>query len=142
MGYSTARLEALRARVKTDETESMMVVVQGRVIFSYGDVTHSSKIASARKSVLAMLFGNYVANGKIDLTKTVKQLGLNDKQPFLPGEDSATLAQLLTSRSGIYLRTGSFGQKDYSRRVVQNNLAHILCTTTGTSMWLERHLKS
>src|SRR5262249_60024072 len=91
----------------------MMVVVQGRVIFSYGDVTHASKIASARKSVLAMLLGNYVASGKIDLTKTVKQLGLDDKQPFLPGEDAATLAQLLTSRSGIYLPTGSFGQKDY-----------------------------
>lgn len=113
VGYSTARLEALRAWVKTDDTESMMVVVQGRVIFSYGEVTHTSKVASVRKSILAMLFGNYVASGKIDLTKTVKQLGLDDKQAFLPVEEGATLAQLLTSRSGIYLPTGSFGQKDY-----------------------------
>jgi CubicO group peptidase (beta-lactamase class C family) len=113
IGYSTTRLEALRAWVKTDDTESMIVVVQGRVIFSYGDVTHTSKVASVRKSVLGMLYGNYVSGGKIDLTKTVKQLGLDDKQPFLPIEESATLAQLLTSRSGIYLPTGSFGQKDY-----------------------------
>jgi CubicO group peptidase (beta-lactamase class C family) len=91
----------------------MLVVVQGRVIFSYGDITHTSKVASVRKSVLAMLYGNYVASGKIDLTKTVKQLGLDDKQPFLPSEEQVTLEQLLAARSGIYLPTGSFGQKDY-----------------------------
>src|SRR6267378_7776220 len=113
VGYSTARLEALRAWVKTDDTTSMLVVVQGRVIFSYGDITHNSKVASVRKSVLAMLYGNYVASGKIDLTKTVKQLRLDDKQPFLPSEQQVTLEQLLAARSGIYLPTGSFGQKDY-----------------------------
>jgi CubicO group peptidase (beta-lactamase class C family) len=113
VGYSHERLEALRAWVKTQDTSSMLVVVQGRVVFSYGDVAHPSKIASARKSVLGMLYGNYVKNGQIDLDKTVKQLDLHDKQPFLPTEETATLRQLLASRSGIYLPTGSFGQKDY-----------------------------
>ena len=113
VGYSTAKLEALRAWVKTEETTSMLVVRQGRVMFSYGDVAHTSKVASVRKSILGMLYGNYVASGKIDLTKTVKQLGLDDKQPFLPSEEEVTLEQLLTARSGIYLPTGSFGQKDY-----------------------------
>jgi len=79
--------------------------VQGRVIFSYGDLSHTSKIASVRKSILGMLYGNYVVNNKIDLGKTVKQLGLEDKEPFLPIEENATLEQLLASRSGIYLPT-------------------------------------
>src|ERR1700760_3386107 len=57
VGYSSAMLEALRGWVKTQQTSSMMVIVQGRVIFSYGDVTHTSKIASVRKSVLGMLYG-------------------------------------------------------------------------------------
>lgn len=113
VGYSNTQLEALRAWVKTQDTMSMMIVTHGRVIFSYGDVSHASKIASVRKSVLSMLYGNYVANGKIDLNKTVKQLGLDDKQPFLRVEESATLEQLLAARSGVYLPTGSFGQKDY-----------------------------
>lgn len=91
----------------------MMVVVQGRVIFSYGDTSHTSKIASVRKSVLSMLYGKYVFSGKIDLNKNVKELGLDDKQPFLPIEEHATLEQLLAARSGIYLPTGSWGQKDY-----------------------------
>ncbi len=103
VGYSSAMFEALREWVKTQDTTSMMVVVQGRVIFSYGDVTRTSKVASVRKSILGMLYGKYVFDNTIDIDKTVKQLGLDDKQPFIPMEEKATLVQLLASRSGIYL---------------------------------------
>ena len=113
LGYSSKKIEVLREWVKTQDTASMMVVVQGRVVFSYGDVTHPSKIASARKSVLSMLYGKYVHNGTINLDKTVKQLGLDDKEPFLPLEETATLRQLLAARSGVYLPTSSFGQRGY-----------------------------
>ena len=113
LGFSSPRLEALRAWVKTQNTSSMMVVVRGRVIFSYGDVGHSSRVFSVRKSILGMLYGNYVASGKIDLMKTVKELGIVDKQPLLPVEESATLQQIMASRSGVYHPTGSSGQADY-----------------------------
>jgi CubicO group peptidase (beta-lactamase class C family) len=101
-GFSSARLEILRAWLKTEPTSSMMVIMNGKVIFSYGDVTHASKIASVRKSVLSMLMGKYVVSGQIDMSKTVKQLGLDDKIPFTPLEASATLEQLMAARSGIY----------------------------------------
>src|ERR1700722_10914033 len=107
MGYSTARLEALRAWLKTQQTAAMMIVVHGKVIFEYGDLSHISKVASVRKSVLSMLYGNYVFDGKIDLGKTVKELGLDDKTPFLPIEEHATLEHLITARSGIYLPSGN-----------------------------------
>jgi CubicO group peptidase (beta-lactamase class C family) len=113
VGFSSSRLEALRAWVKTDDTSSMMVIVRGRAIFSYGDVSHSSRVYSVRKSILGMLYGNYVASGKIDLTKTVKELGITDKQPLLPIEETATLQQLMASRSGVYHPSGSTGQADY-----------------------------
>src|SRR5258708_6171437 len=77
-GFSSARLDAIRAWLKTQNTTGMMVVVGGYVLFEYGDVAQVSKIASVRKSVLGMLFGNYVANGKVSLLKTVKELGLDD----------------------------------------------------------------
>jgi CubicO group peptidase (beta-lactamase class C family) len=86
-------------------------VVQGRIIFSYGDIAHASSVASVRKSVLGMLYGANIADGKIDMEKTVKELGLDDKEPFLPIEAKATLEQLLASRSGIYLPTGNGDQK-------------------------------
>jgi CubicO group peptidase (beta-lactamase class C family) len=101
-GFSSAKLEVLRSWLKTEPTSSMMVVANGKVIFSYGDVAHVSKIASVRKSVLAMLMAKYVISGKIDLNKTVKEVGLEDKIPFLPIEEHATLEQLMTARSGIY----------------------------------------
>lgn len=107
MHYSGARLEALRAWLKAQQTTAMMVVVHGKVIFEYGDLKLASKVASVRKSVLSMLYGNYVLSGKIDLGKNVKELGLDDKEPFLPIEERATLEQLLTARSGIYIPSGN-----------------------------------
>jgi CubicO group peptidase (beta-lactamase class C family) len=101
-GYSSVKLDALRTWLKTGATTGMLVSVGGRVLFEYGDVKHVSKIASIRKSVLGMLYGNYVANGKVDLQKTVKEIGLDDLQRFLPVEENATLEMLLMSRSGIY----------------------------------------
>lgn len=62
-GFSSARLDAIRAWLKTQNTTGMLVVVGGYVLFEYGDVAQVSKIASVRKSVLGMLVGNYVANG-------------------------------------------------------------------------------
>jgi len=107
LGYSSARLEALRGWLKTQQTTALLITVHGKVIFEYGDVTLISKVASVRKSVLSMLYGNYVVGGKIDTQKTVKELGLNDNQPFLPIEEHATLEHLLTARSGIYLPSGN-----------------------------------
>ena len=55
LGYSSARLEALRGWLKTQQTAAMMVVVHGKVIFEYGDLSLATKVASVRKSVLGML---------------------------------------------------------------------------------------
>src|SRR5258707_163860 len=88
-GYSSARLDVLRAWLKTQKTTAMQVSVKGRVVFEYGDLKRVSKVSSVRKSVLAMLYGKYYAAGKIDLNKTVEQLGLEDVQPFLPMEKHA-----------------------------------------------------
>jgi CubicO group peptidase (beta-lactamase class C family) len=109
VGYSSARLESLRSWLKTLDTKAMLVVVHGQVIFEYGDVAHASKVASVRKSVLSMLYGNYVVKGVIDVRKTVKELGLQEAEPFLPIEEHATLEHLITARSGIYLKSGHDG---------------------------------
>src|SRR5829696_9014936 len=104
VGYSSPRLESRRSWLKTLDTKAMLIAVNGRVIFEYGDVTHASKVASVRKSVLSMLYGPYIVSGRIDPRKTVKELGLQEAEPFLPIEEHATLEHLLTARSGIYLK--------------------------------------
>ena len=112
-GFAAARLEALRAFLKTHQTDAMMVVSRGHVVFEYGDTALVSNLASARKSVLDLLYAVEAQHGlKIDeaLGKSVVELGLEDKTPFLDNEKHATLEQLMMSRSGIYLPSGNSDQ--------------------------------
>jgi CubicO group peptidase (beta-lactamase class C family) len=103
-GYSIARLNLVREWLKTQETTGMMVITGGRVLLEYGNVAETSKIASVRKSELGMLFGRYVAKDPRVLHATVKDLGLEDMEPFEAVEKHATLQDLLMARSGIYFR--------------------------------------
>jgi CubicO group peptidase (beta-lactamase class C family) len=68
----------------------------------YGDVTVVSYLASVRKSVLSMLFGNYVASGKVRLNKTLAEIGIDEIDPLTADEKKATILNLITARSGIY----------------------------------------
>lgn len=106
-GFDAKRVAALQEWLKTQRTTGLVVWSEGKVAFQYGDVTRLSKVASVRKSILAMLYGKYVGNGTIDLDATVKQLGLDDVQPFQEIEERATLRHLLTARSGIYHPAGN-----------------------------------
>jgi CubicO group peptidase (beta-lactamase class C family) len=103
VSFSSVYFEALTTFLKAHHTTAMVVAVHGKIIYQYGDISRVSVIASVRKSVLSMLYGNYVNSGKIDTQKTVKQLGLDDKQPFLPIEENSKLEYLLAGRSGIYI---------------------------------------
>ena len=107
-GFSAERLEALRSFLKTHQTDAMMVISRGHVVFEYGDTKLVSKVASVRKSVLSLLYAVEMQKGvKFDLDQTVVQLGLEDKTPFIESEGRATLQQLLMSRSGIYIHSGN-----------------------------------
>ena len=86
VGYSSARLQALRGWVQSLDTTAMMVSVGGRVLFEYGDLTHQSYLASVRKSVLAILYGKYVENGTINLDKTLRELEFTDVGGLTPQE--------------------------------------------------------
>jgi CubicO group peptidase (beta-lactamase class C family) len=72
------------------------------VIFEYGNLDTLSYLASVRKSILAMIYGNYVASGKIRLNKTLKEVGITDHQGLSELEQTATIFDLLNARSGIY----------------------------------------
>lgn len=108
-GYCQDKLELVTARAKELPTTAMMAVAGGRVVYEYGDVTTVSYLASVRKSVLAMLYGNYVASGKIRLEKTLADLGIDDHGGLLPIEKQATVADLLGARSGVYHEASNAG---------------------------------
>ena len=101
-GWSAAGLDTVRATVARMNTTAMMVVEGGRVVVSHGDLTTQSYLASVRKSVLSMLYGIDLARGRIDTSKTLAQLGIDDLGGLLPSEREATVQDLLAARSGVY----------------------------------------
>jgi CubicO group peptidase (beta-lactamase class C family) len=101
-GWTEADLESVRQRLQKLPTTGFIAVAGGRTLLEYGDVRAVSYLASVRKSILAMLFGNYVASGKVRLNKTLAAAGIDDIGRLTPGEKQATIRDLLTARSGIY----------------------------------------
>lgn len=109
------RPEVLRqaADALRDDSNATGVVVahRGRMVLRYGDVEDLSYVASVRKSILAMLYGKYVADGTIDLSLTLEDLGIDDVGGLSEREKQATVEHLITARSGIY-HPGSNGGDD------------------------------
>ncbi len=101
-GFSRRELEAAARHVGRLPGTGLMVIVGGRVLMQCGDVQHSSYLASVRKSILAILYGKYVADGTIDLAKTLAEMGMDDHEGLLPLERRATIEHLISARSGVY----------------------------------------
>lgn len=102
VGFTAARVQALHDHVAGIDTTAVQIVVGGRIVFEYGDTTHVSYLYSARKSLLAMLYGRYVENGTIRLSATLASLGMDDVGGLSDLEKSATVEHLLSVRSGVY----------------------------------------
>jgi CubicO group peptidase (beta-lactamase class C family) len=107
--FRQAGLEAAEARLVTLPTTALMVVASGRVAYRYGDIAQASYLASARKSIISMLYGKYVANGTISLDATMGELGVDEEDGLLPVEKSARIRDLLVAGSGVYHKAGSPG---------------------------------
>lgn len=108
-GYSRAGLDSALTMVRSLRTSALLVTVGGRALMEYGDVAETSYVASARKSLLSMLFGRYVESGTIRLDETLAQIGIEDVGGLLPVEREATVEDLLTARSGVYHAAANAG---------------------------------
>jgi CubicO group peptidase (beta-lactamase class C family) len=80
-----------------------LVVTDGKIVFEWGNTANNFFAHSMRKSLLSGLYGIYVAEGRIDLSKTLAELGIDDKVPLTDEERQATVNDLLKARSGVYI---------------------------------------
>jgi CubicO group peptidase (beta-lactamase class C family) len=102
-GWSSEGLQAAHAYASTINTEAVMIVAGGRVVDEWGPTSTRFNIHSIRKSLLSALYGIHVADGEIDLSKTMRDLGIDDNAPSLTDEEKqATIHDLLEARSGVY----------------------------------------
>lgn len=100
-GLSATRLASITPFLQSLDTSAMMVVVDGVSVYEYGDLAAISYLASCRKSVLAILFGKYVASGRVQPEQRLREIEFDDIGGLLPSELDATIDHLMTSRSGV-----------------------------------------
>jgi CubicO group peptidase (beta-lactamase class C family) len=82
---------------------AVVVVHRGIVVDQWGEVTRPINVRSMRKSLLSALIGMAVAEGRLSVDKTLADLAIDDRNPALSKDErTATVRDLLTSRSGVY----------------------------------------
>jgi CubicO group peptidase (beta-lactamase class C family) len=103
LGWSAEKLAEAERFAADLKLTAVMVVWRGSVIAAWGDVAARVSLASVRKSLLSALYGVAIAEGRIALTRTLKDLAIDDRAPALSEtEKAATVRDLLMSRSGVY----------------------------------------
>lgn len=102
-GYSSKMLAELREFLASSDSDSLLLLHDGKVFFEWGDIRKKILVHSMRKALLNSLYGIAVARRQIDIDRTLAELGVDDLPPRLSdAEKQATLRDVLMSRSGVY----------------------------------------
>jgi len=103
---------------------ALFAVRGGRVVLSYGTPERRLRLASARKSMLHAVIGFQLAAGRMDLDRTLAQMGIDDKTPLTNAEKQATLRDLTRARSGVYLPAAFEMRSNAESRPPRGSHAH------------------
>ena len=101
-GWSSVGLEAATAFADSIGSAAFLLVYDGAVVASWGDVARRYMCHSVRKSFLSGLYGVHVAEGHIDVHATLAKLGIDDKDTLTVEEKQATILNMLRARSGVF----------------------------------------
>lgn len=102
LGYSSRKLEDARAFANTLKTAAVVIVVDGVILYEWGETSREFMTHSVRKSFMSALYGNYIENETIPMDATIEELGIDDSPSLTEAEKQATVRDLLKARSGIY----------------------------------------
>jgi CubicO group peptidase (beta-lactamase class C family) len=112
-GFDAAKLEAARTTWEGLPSSAFIVIADGAVVASWGDVERRFMCHSVRKSFLTALYGIYWDRGEIELNKTLADLGIDDEpSPLLEAEKRARILDLLKARSGVFHPAAYAGRTD------------------------------
>lgn len=101
-GYSSGLLQAAKDYFDMIDSAALLVIHDGAVLASWGNVATKYMCHSMRKSLLSSLYGIYVNEGFIDMDKTIAELNIDDEPPLWEEEKEAKVRDLIKARSGIY----------------------------------------
>lgn len=95
--------------------DAFVALKDAKLLARWGDTDLPINTHSVRKSLLSALYGIAIEKGYLRLDQTLAELGIDDKAvPLTPIEKTATIRDLLESRSGIYIEAAgeAKGMKD------------------------------
>jgi CubicO group peptidase (beta-lactamase class C family) len=102
-GMSEQKLDAVVDFCEESGSAALLILYDGKVALSWGEVETKYPIHSIRKAFLNSLYGIHVERGDIDLDMTLEELGIDDIPPVLSREEKqAKVFDLIRSRSGVY----------------------------------------
>ncbi len=101
-GYSSEVLKQLEDYLEQHGSSSMLLMYDGKIYFEWGDVHKKHTVHSIRKALINSLIGIYTQKGLLDLDKTLAEYQIDDIYALSEKELSASLKQVLQSRSGVY----------------------------------------
>ncbi len=95
----------LKAKEYSDSLESAAVLIlhDGKILANWGDATRRFRSTSIRKSLLNALIGIKTKQGLLEVTEQVGNFEIPGMRELTAQESLATVHDLLTSTSGIYL---------------------------------------
>lgn len=102
IGWSAAGLAEVRAFADSIGTAAMIVVTETSAVIAMGTLDREFRAHSLRKSFLSALLGIAVAQDQVDVDATLEELQVDDRSPLSPSEKSASVLELMQSRSGVY----------------------------------------
>ena len=71
VGYSSTLLDEAKQYAEQSGYAAVMALYDGKVFFSWGNITYNYRCHSIRKPFLGALYGIHVASGDIDLNATL-----------------------------------------------------------------------
>jgi CubicO group peptidase (beta-lactamase class C family) len=88
-------------------SSALVVIHRGNVVLEWGAISRRFNGHSVRKSLLSALMGVAVERGLLDVGSPVGSFDLPEGEKLNDVERSATVRELMMSRSGIYLRAAN-----------------------------------
>ena len=89
--------------VRAHKITTLRVVVSGETVVALGPQDKPLPIHSIRKSIISALFGRLIATRDVQLNTTLADFDIDDSPCLTDQERTATLQDLLTASSGVYL---------------------------------------
>lgn len=101
-GWSNSALDEARRFAQERGATAVVVIHQGRLVAEWGATHRRSDAHSVRKSLMSALVGIAVDRQLMAVDSDLEALGVDDVPALSTNEKRATLADFLTSRTGIY----------------------------------------